>query len=591
MYLRHTTRRKDGKTHKYWQLVESVRVGKKVFQRIVAQLGDLDARGRLRASELARRLGGHVEQPGLFDPPIEKEVAQIRLNGVKLERIRRFGDVWLACKLWRMAKLDEFFDGHLSLGGEDIPWATMAKILTVARFCEPSSELHIAEDWIRKTALADILGVNEEKINDDRLYRGLDKVLPLKAALESHVKKQWEGLFDIKYDLLLYDITSTYFEGKMKRNPQAQRGHSRDHRPDCKQVCIGLVVTRDGMPLGYEVFPGNLHDSKTVKATVEKIESRYGKADRVWVMDRGMVSEATLTWMREGGRRYLVGLPKSELKKHASELADPAGWKTVRDGVAVRYAQTVTDEMGASGDLLLLCRSDDRREKETAMQELFSTRIETALTKLRQRCQAAKKPLSVEKIQRQVGRLLQRNQRAAKTFIIRVEVAGEMSSGVRVEWSRDEAEQKLKEHSHGCYALRTNVRDWTEEDAWKTYIQLTQVEAAFRVHKTELVIHPIHHQREDRAQAHIFVCFLAFVLWKFLEQWQSRAGLGNSPRTILEELGQIQSGDVMLPTTTGEKIRLRTIVSPEKAQQFILQRLGIDLPRRMRTPEQLVSKV
>ena len=206
MYLRHTTRRKDGKTHKYWQLVESVRVGKKVFQRIVAQLGDLDARGRLRANELARRLGGHPEQPGLFDPAIEKEVAQIRLNGVKLERIRRFGDVWLACKLWRMAKLDEFFDAHLSLGGEDIPWATMAKILTAARFCEPSSELHIAEDWIRKTALADILGVNEEKINDDRLYRGLDKVLPLKAALESHVKKQWEGLFDIKYDLLLYDI-------------------------------------------------------------------------------------------------------------------------------------------------------------------------------------------------------------------------------------------------------------------------------------------------------------------------------------------------------------------------------------------------
>ena len=278
---------------------------------------------------------------------------------------------------------------------------------------------------------------------------------------------QWEGLFDIKYDLLLYDITSTYFEGKMKGNPQAQRGHSRDHRPDCKQVCIGLVVTRDGMPLGYEVFPGNLHDSKTVKATVEKIESRYGKADRVWVMDRGMVSEATLTWMREGGRRYLVGLPKSELKKHAAELADPAGWKVVRDGVAVRYAQAATDETGASGDLLLLCRSDDRREKETAMLELFSTRIEIALVRLQRRCENARKPLSLEKIQRQVGRLLQRNQRAAKTFAIRIEAGSEAPSGVRVEWSRDEAVQKLKEHSHGCYALRTNVHDWTEEEVWK----------------------------------------------------------------------------------------------------------------------------
>lgn len=225
------------------------------------------------------------------------------------------------------------------------------------------------------------------------------------------------------------------------------------------------------------------------------------------------------------------------------------------------------------------------------MQELFSTRIEEALVRLQRRCQKAKKPLALDKIQRQVGRLLQRNQRAAKTFVIRFEAVSDAPSGIRVEWNRDEAEQKLKEQSHGCYALRTNVRDWSDEEVWKTYIQLTQVEAAFRVHKTEPVIHPIHHQREDRAQAHIFVCFLAFVLWKLLEQWQSRAGLGNSPRTILEELGHIQCGDIMLPTTTGEKICLRSIVSPEKAQQFILQRLGLDLPKRMRAPEHLVSQM
>ena len=589
MYLRHTVRRKDGKIHKYWQLVRSVRIGKKVHQEIVAQLGELDAQGRLRASELARRLGGHSEQPGLFDPPLEKEIAEVRLNGVKLERVRRFGDVWLGCKLWRMAKLDEFFETHLVRGEEHIRWSTMAKILTVARLCAPSSELHIAEDWLRKTALADILGVDEDKINEDRLYRGLDRVLPLKAALESHVKKQWEGLFAIQYDLLLYDITSTYFEGKMVGNPQAQRGHSRDHRSDCKQVCIGLVVTRDGMPLGYEIFPGNLHDSKTVKTVVEKIESRYGKADRVWVMDRGMVSDKILAWMRDGGRRYLVGLPKSELKKHAAELADTNGWKEVRGGVAVRYAQAVPCEDNIGGDLLLLCRSDDRREKEIAMQDLFSKRIEGGLVKLQRRCQKAAKPLSLEKIQRQVGRLLQRNQRAARCFIIRCEVAADLRSGVRVDWSHDEAEWRLKEQSHGCYALRTNVHDWTEEDVWKTYIQLTQVENAFRAHKSELDIRPIWHHREDRAQAHIFVCFLAFVLWKLLEQWQSRAGLGDSPRTILEEVGHIHSGDVVLPTTTGERIRLRSIVSPEKSQKFILQRLGIDLPRRMRIPD-LVSK-
>ena len=347
-------------------------------------------------------------------------------------------------------------------------------------------------------------------------------------------------------------------------------------------------MTRDGMPLGYEIFPGNLHDSKTVKTTVSAIESRYGKADRVWVMDRGMVSDEILAWMREGGRRYLVGLPKSELKKHETELRDE-GWKQVRGGVAVRYARAVSGDESGGGDLLLLCRSDERREKESAMQELFCGRIEEALIKLRKRCEEAARPLSMEKVQRQVGRLLQRNQRAARCFIIRCEAVAGRPSGVRVEWSRDEAELAFKERSHGCYALRTNVHDWTEEEIWKTYIQLTQVENAFRAHKSELEIRPIWHHREDRAQAHIFICFLAYVLWKLLEKWQSRAGLGDSPRTVMEELGHIHSGDVVLPTMAGEKIKLRSIVTPEKAQKIILQRMGIDLPKRMRIPD-LLSK-
>jgi hypothetical protein len=290
--------------------------------------------------------------------------------------------------------------------------------------------------------------------------------------------------------------------------------------------------------------------------------------------------------MHEGGRRYVVGLPKSELKKHAAELADPAGWKVVREGLAVRYAAS-----GVEGDSLLLCRSDDRREKEAAMEELFSKRIEEALVKLQRRCQRASGPLSLEKIQRQIGRLLQRNQRAARTFVIRCEAAADRPSGVCVDWSRDAEEQAFKGQSHGCYALRTNVQGWKEEDMWKTYIQLTDVEGAFRAHKSELEMRPICHQREDRTQAHIFVCFLAYVLWKLLEQWQSRAGLGNSPRTILDELGHIQSGDVVLPTITGERIRLRSVVSPEKAQKIILQRLGIDLPKRMRIPELLAAKM
>jgi transposase len=589
MYLRHSLIHKDGKTHTYWRLVRSVRVGKKVRQETVAQLGELDAKGRLRARTLAERLGGHRDQPGLFDQPLEKEVVQIRLNGVKLERVRRFGDVWLGCKLWRMAKLDEFFEGKLERGTEDIPWWTTAQILTIARLCEPSSELHIAEDWLRKTALADILGIVEDKIDDNRLYRGLDKMLPLKAELEVHLKKQWEGLFDIRYDLLLYDVTSAYFEGQANGNPQAQRGYSRDHRPDCKQVCIGLVVTREGCPLGYEVFPGNLHDSKTVRTIVGGMENRYGKADRIWVWDRGMQSAELLPWMQEGGRRYVIALPKSELKKHAEALRDPQGWKTIKDhGVEVKYTLVADPN---TGDILLLCRSKDRREKEAAMHARFVRNIEASLKSLHRRLEHSQKPVKIAQVQRQIGRMLQRNQRGAKLVDIRCEAGESNPSGITLSWSRNEEEQSWAELSEGCYVLRTNVQDWKEEDVWSVYIQLTQVESAFRIHKDQLEIRPIWHHKEDRVQAHILICFLAFVLWKLLEQWQSRARLGNSPRTVLEELGHINCGDIMLPTVTGEQIRLRSVVSPEKAQRIILQRLGIDLPRRMRIPEHLAPKM
>ncbi|MCG2726076.1 MAG: IS1634 family transposase, partial [Elusimicrobia bacterium] len=570
MYLRHDIIKKDGKTHKYWRLVRSVRIGKKVRQETVAQLGELDDKGRLRAKSLAQQLGGHIEEPGLFNIPPKKEVVEVRLNGIKLMRIKRFGDVWLGYKLWRMAKLDKFFDENLPRGNENISWVNIAEIMTIARLCEPSSELHISEGWLRKTALADILGFSEEKINDDRLYRGLDKLLPLKKKLETHLKSLWEGLFDIHYDLLLYDVTSTYFEGYMKNNKQAQRGHSRDHRSDCKQICIGLVVTKEGMPLGYEIFPGNLHDSKTVKTIVESIELSYGKADRAWIMDRGMVSEEILSWMKEGGRQYVVGLPKSKLKKHSDLLAENRGWKIVRDGVEVKYANKKDES-----DLIVLCRSKERRQKESAMRELFSGRIENDINRLKRRCDKALKPISLARVQQQIGRILQRNQRAARFFDIDCKASSTQASGIYLEWRHNKAEEILNEQSHGCYALRSNVKEWTEAEIWKTYIQLTNVEDAFRIHKSELKIRPIWHHREDRVQAHIMICFLAYILWKFLEQWQSRAGLGNSPKTILEELGCIQSGDIILPTMSGEKICLRSIVHPENEQKIILQHLGI----------------
>jgi transposase len=583
MYLRHSTFHKNGKTKTYWRLVRSVRIGKKVRQETVAELGELDSQGRLRAHAMARRLGADQEPSGLFEPVLEKEVIQIRLNAVGLERVRRFGDVWMGMKLWSMAGLDRFFEKNLPEGKEEIPWATMAEILAIARLCEPSSELHIGEDWIRKTALADLLGVNEERINENRIYRGLDKVLPLKEELEDHLKTRWQTMFNVSYDLLLYDVTSTYFEGQCLQNPQAKRGHSRDHRSDCKQVCIGLIVTRQGMPLGYEQFAGNVHDSKTVKGIVEKIEARYGKANRIWIWDRGMLSEDLRSWMQEGGRRYIMGLPKSELRKHESVLAQADGWKTVRDGVEVRYVSVATDD--GHPEQVLLVRSQDRKEKEAAMQTLFAERIEKALEVLNRRREKAKKALDLTQVQRQIGRILQRNSRAAALFEIHSQTTTDHPSGISLTWQcslREHARQLL---SQGCYALATNIAGWTESDVWKAYIQLTEVEDAFRMQKWQLEMRPIHHQKERRVQAHILICFLSYVLWKVMEQWQSQAGLGNSPRTIFEELGHIHSGDIVLPTTTGECIRLRSIVKPERPQKIILERLGIQIPRRMRIPQ------
>lgn len=586
MYLRAAKVSKDGKAA-YWRLVRSVRIGRKVRQETVAYLGKLDARGRRRAQALAEHLGARKEQPGLFDPPLDKDIAEIRLKEVRMERMRRFGDVWLAVKLWQMAGFEDFFQDRLPQGEEDIPWRTVAQILAVARLCEPSSELHIAEDWLRKTALADILGIREERITDDRLYRSLDKILPLKSALEVHLKKQWEGLFGISYDLMLYDVTSTYFEGMCKINPQAQRGYSRDHRRDCKQVTIGLVVTREGYPLGYEVFAGNLHDSKTVRHMVGSIEARYGQAGRIWVMDRGMISEENLIWLREKGRRYVAGLPKSELKKHAAVISDAQGWRQLPNGVEIRWAQSPGN--GQAGGILL-CRSPERRAKESAIHERFARRIEEGLRRLERRLETANKSVSLKAAERQVGRLLERNQRAARLFDIEIKPDASRPSLWRLHWQANGPEQSWIKQTEGCYALTTNITDWKDEDIWRTYIQLTQVEEAFRIHKSQLVMRPIWHQKEERVQAHIFVCFLAYVLWKLLEGWQSRSGLGNSPRTILEELGHIASGDVVLPMTAGETIRLRCIVRPENPQKVLLGRLGIDLPGRMRIPD-TVSKM
>ena len=580
MYLRHTTRKKDGKVHRYWSLVRSVRVGRRVIQQTVAHLGELDEHGRLAARALSARLIGAPERAPLFADGAGDLTVPVRLKGIRIERPRRFGDVYLALALWRGMGLEQLCEQLLPTGKERVAWAKMAAVLVTARFCEPSSELHIAEHWYRRTALCDLLQLAEEQVNKDRLYRSLDHLLMHKAALEAHLAQRCGELFAVHNEVLLYDVTSTYFEGQAPRNPQAQRGHSRDHRPDCKQVCIALVVTFDGFPLGYEVFAGNTHDSRTLQTIVVTMEARHGMLGRVWIADRGMASAANLAWLRETGRRYIVGAPKSELKRFAAEIAAPEGWHVVQHGVEVKLTRDPD-----TGETAILCRSADRRSKEQAMHDRFSQRIDTALERLARRIARARKPLDAAAVNRQIGRLLQRNQRAAARFVIALQ-SDDSRAGVCLRVARNPGFDDWAALSEGAYLLRSNIADWSDRQLWKAYIQLTQVEAAFRIQKEQLTVRPVWHQREDRVQAHILVCFLAFVLWKCLEMWQCRAGLGNAPRTVLEELARIQSHDVVLPTATHGVIRLRCVTQPDAAQAALLDRLGLVLPKRMRLEQQ-----
>ena len=559
----------------------------KVIQETVAQLGNLDAEGCVRAKALARQMTGRGEQRELFETAAGSDAkASIQVDRVRVERGRSFGDVWLGWRLWQALRLDELCAEILPRGREQVPWSTMVAVLVIARLCEPSSELHIAEDWYRRTALEDVLGLAADRVNDDRLYRALDKLIPHKEAIEQHLVRRLGELFDLSYDLLLYDVTSTYFEGEAKRNPLAQRGHSRDHRPDCKQVCIAMVVTREGMPLGYEVFAGNRTDVTTVEEIVETMETRYGIAQRVWVMDRGMSSAENISWLQETKRRYLIGASKSELKKWSREIADARDWHSVRDGVEAKLCR------GPDGaETFLLCRSADRQKKERAMHERFSKRIEERLESLGRRLARSRKRLDREAIGRQIGRMLAQNSRAAGRYQIHVVDDPTQASGIRLDWKAKPEWDEWASLSEGAYVLRTNIHDWSEEDLWRTYIQLTEAEAAFRIHKSDLSIRPVWHHKADRVQAHILVCFLAYVLWKTLEQWQQRAGLGNSTRTILEELGRIQSTDVVLPLADvpGRELRIRCVVRPDQAQAMLLDRLGLRLPERLRLPLQVAK--
>ena len=578
MFLRANHREKDGKRHTYWSLVETVRTPDGPRQRTVCHLGELNdsAQARwLKTIEVFNE-AGERHQLKLFPsdvapPPDDAEVAQVLIQRVRLERARQLGPSLLGLALWRQLRLDEFFETRVDAVPADVPWSRVAAILAINRLCAPGSERAIEERWYPTTALDDLLHLPDGTINDSRLYRTLDHLLPHKTALERHLTARYGELFAAEFDVLLYDLTSSYVEGAALKDPMLQRGYSRDHRGDCKQVVLALIVNVDGFPLSYETFDGDRTDVTTLETIMRMVERKYGQARRVWVFDRGIVSDANLTAIRRRGGQYLVGTRRTQLRAVEQALLD-GPWTRVRDEVE---AQVIPIPGGT--ETYVLCRSTSRREKERAIRRRFSTRLEDALQRLETRVATGRvKDRAV--IERALGRLQERYASVADLY----EMALRDEDGrLRLHWQLIEARRLWRDAREGAYLLRTNLEGQNAEDLWTKYIQLTEAEAAFRALKSELAIRPVFHQLERRVKAHVLIAFLGYALWVTLKHQLRRCGSGLSPSQALAQLATLQSADIVLPTTDGREIRLRRVAQPTPEQQRLLDQLNITVPAHL----------
>ncbi len=578
MFLREHRRVKDGKEHSYWSLVETIRTPDGPRQRTLCYLGELNESGQARWLKTIEVFNeqGEGRQLKLFPaegeaPEADAEVARVLINRVRLERGRRFGDCFLGRELWKRLELDHLLERLLDGAVADVPWSRVAAVLTINRLIQPGSELAVEERWYPATALDDLLGIEAGKINDSRLYRCLDRLLPHKTALEQHLKQRYGELFQASFDVLLYDLTSSYVEGAGEGNPLLKRGYSRDHRADCKQLVIALVVNPEGFPYSYEVFEGNRADVTTLETILRVVERKYGKARRVWVFDRGIVSEENLRTLRRRGAQYLVGTPRSKLKDFEQELVGE-NWERVRPEVDVKLVGVPGGE-----ETYVLCRTAARREKERAIRSRFSKKMEGALAGLARRIETGHLKDRF-KMERKLGAIQARHPQVADLYEVAIE---ETAEGVRLNWSYQGQRKDWQQLREGAYLLRTNLQAQRAEQLWTKYIQLTEVEASFRALKSELSIRPIHHQKKSRVKAHVLVAFLGYALWVTLKHLLKARRSDLSPSKALSLLSTIQSADIVLPTTDGREIRLRRVTRPETEQKKLLDQLRLAIPDRL----------
>jgi transposase len=575
MFLRSTNRRKDGKDHRYFSIVENHRLpGGKTVQRTLLYLGEINDQ---QQAAWRRTLDVFIEDEERYTTmslfPDDREVpadvldsVQVRLSGLELRRPRGFGNCWLACQLWHQLGLDEFWQARLPEAREAVSWEKVLRLLVVNRLLDPGSEFHVHRQWFVDSAMDELLETDFAVAEKDRLYRCLDRILEYKQELFVWLKQKWADLFQADFEVLLYDLTSTYFEGEMEQNPKAKRGYSRDQRPDCLQLVIALVVTPDGFPLAYEVMNGNTSDRTTLRDFLKKIEETYGKAQRVWVMDRGIPSEAILKEMRDPERQtfYLVGTPKGRINQHEKKWLD-LPWQKVRDSVEVKLYQH-------EGELYVLAKSEGRQAKEIAMRR---KRLARLLRKLRTMRKSLPKR---DQLLLRIGAAKKEAGRAFGFVKIQIPKAGQAVTRETFSFQVDKAKLKAAQQRDGHYLLRSNLTGEDPAVLWTRYVQLTQIESVFRALKSELGIRPIYHQLEHRADAHVLIAFLAYCLQVTLKNRLLIHAPGLTPAAVLEKLATIQMVEVWIPMVDGRWLVLPRHTQPEKDVQAMLDHLRLALP-------------